>query len=89
MLGASGYRFVIGFMFIILCMMLWIPLNYVFALTGNTLNSMITDAEAQGRNATVIQAYFYTLLIVIIATVIWIIKPDKGQEQEVQYVVSG
>jgi hypothetical protein len=84
--GASGFKLIIGILVIILCALLWIPLGYVFGEVGVALNSMTTDAGTIERNNILMQAFYYTLAIIIIGIVIYIIKPDKG-EQEVGGVV--
>ncbi len=79
---ASGYRLAIGILVIILVSFLWIPLNYVFGLAADALNSGITDSAAIAKNNTAVWAFYYTLFVIIIATIIYIVKPTKGDEEE-------
>lgn len=81
-MAASGYRLIIGVLTIIICMFLWIPLDWAMDLATTALNSGITDADTIERNNIVNQAYYYTLFIVIIAIIIYIVKPSgKGDEE--------
>jgi len=79
---SSGYRLVIGLLIIIFVSLLWIPLNYTFGLAGEVLNSGITDPDAIARNNTMVMGFYYTLFIIIIATIIYIVKPSSGDGEE-------
>jgi hypothetical protein len=77
----GAYKLIVGLLIIVLCSLIWIPMNYVFGLTGAALNGMLTDADAISRNNSVMQLYYWTLMIIIIAIFIWIVKPEKGEEE--------
>lgn len=79
---ASGYRFLIGFLIFILCSLIWIPLNYVFGITGTVLNTGLADADAVSRNNTAVMAFYYTLFIIIIAIILYVIKPGEDNEDQ-------
>ncbi|MCX6817736.1 MAG: hypothetical protein NTU57_02670 [Candidatus Aenigmarchaeota archaeon] len=78
----SGYRLVLGILTIVLVSFLWIPLNYVFSLAAAALNAGITDAGTISRNNMMAQGIYYTLFIIIVGLIIYIIKPDKGEDDQ-------
>lgn len=84
----SGYKLIIGIAVIILAFFMWVPLNYVMGLTGTALNAISSDPGVIQRNNVVVSAYYFTLFIIVLAIVIYIIKPDKGETEpgEVVYV---
>lgn len=79
---SSGYRLVIGILIIIFVSLLWIPLNYVFGIAGGVLNTGITDTDAISRNNMMVMGFYYTLFVIILATIIYIVKPTKGDGEE-------
>lgn len=86
-MAASGYKLIMGILAIILCMFLWIPLDWGMDQATTALNSGITDPDTINRNNIVNQGFYYTLLIIIVAIVIYIVKPSGKGDQEVGEVV--
>lgn len=84
--AASGYRFIIGVLAIIMCMLLWIPLDWAMDQATTALNGGITDADTIQRNNIVNDAYYFTLFIVIIAVIIYIVKPTTGEVEQGEVV---
>lgn len=78
-MGASGYKLIIGILTIVVCMFLWIPLDWGMDIIVEALNGGITDPDTIERNNIVKLGFYYTLLIIIVAIVIYIVKTDKGE----------
>jgi len=78
---ASGYRLVIGILIIIICAFVWIPLDWGMDQATTALNSGITDGDTIERNNIVNNAFYFTLFIIIVAVVIYIVKPSKGDTE--------
>lgn len=79
---ASGYRLIIGFLVMIFVSLLWIPLNYSMSLAGGILNTGLADPDAVSRNNTVVMAFYYTLFILILAIVLYVIKPGQDNDEQ-------
>lgn len=79
--SASGYKLIIGILTIVVCMFLWIPLDWGIDQVTNALNGGITDADTIMRNNIVNNAFYFTLFIIIVAIVVYIVKPDKGDNE--------
>jgi hypothetical protein len=78
----SGYKLVMGFMVFIITILLWIPLEYASTLTATILNSAVTDATAIQMNNIMARVFYYSLFIIFIALLIYILKPDSGEQEE-------
>ena len=51
----GAYKLIIGLLIIIFCSLVWIPMNYVFGITGTALNGLLTDPDAIARNSAAMQ----------------------------------
>lgn len=78
----SGYKLVIGTLVFIITILLWIPLEYVSTLTATVLNSGITDAGAIQMNNIMSRVFYYSLFIIFIAVLVYVLKPDSGETEE-------
>lgn len=83
----SGYSFLLGFIAIILCAIIWLPLTYAFDLLIIAINSGVSDPDVIVRNDVMGQLVYYSLFFVILAIILYIIKTKKGEEGAV-YVTS-
>jgi len=84
--GPSGYRLIIGVLALIVVIFLWIPLGYVFGEVATALNTGITDTGAISRNDIMVQAFYYTLFVIVIAVIIYIVKPTAGETEQGEVV---
>jgi hypothetical protein len=80
----SGYRLILGFMTIVLVSFLWIPLNYYFSIAAAAFNAGITDPTAIANNNMMAQGIYWTLFIIIVGMIIYIVKPDKGENDQTE-----
>jgi len=78
----SGYKLVIGFLVFIITLLLWIPMEYTSTLTATILNSGITEAGAIQTNNIMARVFYYSLFIIFIALLVYILKPDSGETEE-------
>jgi len=85
--AASGYRLIIGILAIVICMFIWIPLDWAMDQATVALNGGITDADTIERNNIVNNGFYYTLFIIIVAVVIYIVKPSSKDDTEAGEVI--
>jgi len=78
----SGYKFIIGILVFIIAILLWIPLEYVSTLTATILNSGMTDATAIQMNNIFARVFYYSLFIIFLAIMVYVLKPDSGETEE-------
>ena len=84
--AASGYKLIIGILAFIVCAFLWIPLDWGMDQATTALNSGITDADTIERNNIANNAFYFTLFIILVAIVIYIVKPSKGETEQGEVV---
>jgi len=76
----GGYKFIIGFIVIIMCALIWIPLEYASTMTAEIMNLGITEASAIAMNNLLARVFYYSLFFIIVIAMLWVIKTDTGEE---------
>jgi hypothetical protein len=77
----SAYKLVLGAIVIVICALVWIPMENAVGILYPILNAGITDAATIQRNVIFYRIFYYSLFFIILITVIYIIKTDKGEEE--------
>jgi nitrogen fixation-related uncharacterized protein len=78
----TAYKFLIGFAMVLICIFLWIILNDTVATIGSIFNAGITDPDAIARNNTAVALFYYTMLFIILAFALWILKSSQDNKEE-------
>lgn len=81
----SGYKLVIGFIGFVFAALLWIPLDYTIQLIGTALIIPAGGEELANNINFGISLYYVSLFILLIATTIWIIKPEEPNATSADY----
>lgn len=75
-----AYKLVIGFIFLILCFLLWIPMNDVLVDVTSVMNNFTNDTDTINRNNTVFLMFNYIMVFIFIVYIIWVLKPSKESQ---------
>ena len=76
----GGYKFIMAILAIVVCALLWIPLEYVSTLTAEIMNAGLTDAGAIAMNNVFSRVFYYSLFFIILIAAFYAIKTDTGEE---------
>lgn len=84
----TGYKLVMGFIIVTVCLVLWLPLNDAAEEVGAVFNNMTTgnatyDAEMIERNNTVLAVFANVPLFLLLVYGLWVIKSAMAERKEV------
>lgn len=82
----SAYRIILIVAVLVIVMFVWIVFNETVADLGGTLNGMLNasaDADTIARNNTAVSIFYWSLLVIIMAAGIWILKSSLEKDEGV------
>ena len=82
MTDGTAFKLVMGFIMVVVCFIVWIPLNEWVGQIGDAMNELTTDADTIARNDIAVTLFSSMMLFIFIVFGLWVLKSSLGRGGE-------